>query len=194
MPIFSLGSPVRHRVWLDDLPDATYRAEEMRSCVDVASPSRLVGNRRVAIEYRGPPWLHDSSYGLLGGSFSPDQAGRLVVRLAIADAPGDTFADALPQYWDEARIGLPRYFADAVCASASRFAVTLGSGTLTLDHAVQGIVRSSPVVFFALTRSVCHLMAQEPHHPINTDVERLWRESLDAARAWAEAIRRQNTE
>jgi len=152
---------VRARFWLDELPDLTYPLVEMmeRSIAVRQSPA---GDKRCAAVEFVTRAGHPSSYGLLGGSFTPQQTSRLVLQVAHSTAELDRVEWALAGRSDEVYAGIFGEDADSVLDAVEGAVAEhkLAAGVLRLDHAAHGVVGSSRSFFAKLGRIVVALLAR----------------------------------
>ena len=155
-------SPTAHtRVWLDELPEATYAVLGVSErSVAMHRPPNGAG-RRVAVEVVRMAG-HPSSYALLGATFTPEPTARLRLQVASSAAEGTPLTWALAGRCDEVYAGLPEEYAACVLDTATDAAHMhdLGPGILRFDHAAHGVVGSSRWLFGELGRVVVTLLAR----------------------------------
>jgi hypothetical protein len=154
------GASGRANVWLDRHPGLPYEAIAIPERVLLAPDATRGHPRAAAIEWFRPT-CGPSTFGLLGGHFTPDTAGRLLVRVLASSYDGKRIADDLRPR-DLLRAGLPEEYTGYVLQGAGGAEHLLGSGKLTFDCAAHGAVGSSGWVFFRLTRAVTWLLTREP--------------------------------
>ncbi|MBZ0279741.1 MAG: hypothetical protein K8L97_03305 [Anaerolineae bacterium] len=97
------------------------------------------------------------SFGGLGCRFTPDTAGRTLIRVSV-------FEEYRPL------VGLSTELADVVLAEAGRVLGAknvVGSGVLHFDRAMYHLVESSPAVFMVLTQALISLL--DPNNTIESN-------------------------
>ena len=149
MENLELGNHRRARVWLGELPSATYTSGETLSHRVEASEAPHEGLELAAVEVFVPRGPH-CMYGLLGGRWELGVRGELSITLSIATVNGPTFVDSLASKHDEVRVGLTAEYAQAVLAGvelAKTELPNLPSGRLTLNCAAHGAIVSCDAIF-----------------------------------------------
>lgn len=150
------------RVWLNELPDARTTSAKVSERSVQGGKTVFEGVRRAAIEIlipRGPRAL----YGLLGAELRPNQSEALVIRVIASNNDGTPFRDSIALSSDEAQVGLPDEFCQAVVeGAASQVAKSggLSSGELLFSHAAHGLVGSAPIVFKWLAACLVQLLRE----------------------------------
>jgi len=147
---------------LIELPDARVKSAKLTERYVRGDKAAFEEVRRSAIEIlipRGPRAL----YGLLAAELSPKESGSLVIRVAASDHAGRPFPDSIALSSEEARVGLPLEFSQAVFEGATgQIERTVGmcSGELVFDRAVHGLVGSAPIVFRWLAARLVQVLAE----------------------------------
>lgn len=161
MRMISLLPGVRARFWLDDLPDLAYPIVEVMERSITVRQSPAGDARRAAVELVTRAG-HPSSYGLLGGSFTPQQTSRLVIQVASLTAGAERVEWALAGGNDDVYAGLLGEDAVGVLdgVEAAMAEHDLGAGVLRFDHAAHGVIGSSRSLFGRLGRIVVALLAR----------------------------------
>ena len=150
----------RVRVWLNELPeDCAYEVDLVLSHTlrAIGPPHRACC---AAIEVAFPQLGHPSTYGLLGGSFTPHTSGILTLEVATSKGAGRHIDWAFPEQADFVQAGLHKSSAEYLL---KRLALVepgriLGPGILRFDHSAEGI-SSSPVFSAALALVLLELVA-----------------------------------
>jgi len=160
MITLQLAQHRKARVWFNELPDARVVPSNFAEHSVEGGKALCEDVRRAAVEVlipRGPRAL----YGLLGAELRPNQSGALVIRVAISRNGGAPFPDSIALSSDEARVGLPDEFSNAVVEGVTNQIAKmagLGSGELVFDRAAYGSVGSAPIVFKWLAACLVQLL------------------------------------
>jgi hypothetical protein len=147
------------RVWLDDLPEAAFNADQVIRFTVPATNSAAGIQRIAAIELMTPRGGM-IMYALLGGQFTPDLSSVLGLSIRVADTPtAGSFKGTLVESFDDVRVGLPSEFVDGVVQGVHMAldATNMVSGTIVINCAAHAAVGSSIVAFRGVTRSLMHL-------------------------------------
>ena len=115
MKLLNLGKHRQARVWLGELPNATYPSVKTLTHTIAAGRESKTGLRLAAIEVYVPLGPR-SMYGLLGGQLEPTAVGHLSIDVSIAGANERLLSDSLAMKGDEVRVGLPAQYFRAVLA------------------------------------------------------------------------------
>lgn len=157
MQEYSLGELKRARVWLGTLPKA--KGTRVRTLDVVGWPSTHIPNNQVAIEIS----QEGATYGMLGGSWTADEAGRRRLRVDVGEDRGPPWPDAFGE--GSVHLGLPAEYAPGVLRALQGANVNLGSGTLHITHAAHSDVGSNPSFFARIATSVAKLTLLHEHGP-----------------------------
>ncbi len=167
------GDYVRARVWLDELPRATFSPKGLhtftRKCESAATPSI----QSLAVEcfaYTGPRIY----YGLLGGTWTSDQSGEFNVVVGTSEGDGERLDEnfGAGKSWP-AFVGLPVEFVEGVelgFAAASQFCP---SGTLTLNCAAHEHVGSCIVIYERIAASIARMLSGATRDTANEELARM---------------------
>jgi hypothetical protein len=154
------------RIWLEDLPDWSYKAIQMVEW-NLPTSNSNVPDRRVhgaAVEmmvHSGPMAI----YGALGAIFTPEQRTDLRIQILVSDNNGPRLRDTLALKGEVAHIGFPQEYIAGVIDGVmtgvrkAKYAQMLGTGTLSFCHAIHGEVGSSKKVFEMLSWIVVRLLS-----------------------------------
>ena len=114
--MFEIDLP-RHRkarVWVDNIPPASFEADETFEQISPAGELVFLETRRVAVELLIPKGAR-ILYGLLGAEFRPSESGELHVLIKTLSSTGPPLENSLlPLSLDNVRIGLPTAYVQAV--------------------------------------------------------------------------------
>ena len=172
--IFELKLPLHRktRVWLDELPDASFASENTLKKTLPASYTDIALGRKAAVEIMAPKGaiIH---YGLLGAEFTPNTSAVLRIRVAVGKAENKSYQSPLVLKFEKAIIGLEKDFADEVLRSASDEISKRGqspSGELLFACAVQGAVGSNRVLFRQLGAMVGKLIMLNNRQPTQEEL------------------------
>lgn len=163
--MFEIGLPFHRqaRVWIDDLPPASFDADEVYEQIILSGKPIFSETRRVAIELLVPKGAR-VLYGLLGAEFQPSESGDLRVVIEALSSDGSPFENALlPSLLDEVQIGLPRLYVPGVFEGVTRVNEwSLPPGRLHFQAAAYGVVSSCEAIFRVLSFTVVRLLMQNP--------------------------------
>jgi hypothetical protein len=147
------------RVWLDELPDATYPIAEW---VEYAIPAESTGiaARSGAVEWYlvlGPRPM----YGFIGGTFQPDTSDQIKIRVGLqGKANGNPIHWALASNQESSVFtGLPNRTIEEIQQGLLGVDGSLGAGTLTINQAVHAQVSSVPIMYRWLAGILVRLFA-----------------------------------
>jgi hypothetical protein len=125
----------------------------------VLTPAIVVAaTRRIAALEISIPHGPITSYALLGAELTESEVQGLEVAVFV-NSSGFPFAQTLAQRPEEARVGLPKEYADAVIAGVENVARLYGLPTgaaLQFRWGAHGLIGSSPWIF----KKVSNLVAQ----------------------------------
>src|SRR6185312_7521099 len=148
------------RIWLNELPDARTKFPVIGERSMDSGKRVIAGVRRAALEVlipRGPRAL----YGLLGAELKPNRSDELIVRVLTSCDDSTPFSNSMALSSDEARVGLPEEYSNAVIEGATSQIIKiggLGPGELEFGCAVHGLVGSAPIVFKWLASCLVQLL------------------------------------
>jgi hypothetical protein len=100
-------------------------------------------------------------YGFLRGEFQPASSDRLHVSVCVASSRGKVFANNLACAVDEAQVGLPAEYSDAVfdgIALAKGELTRVAAGRLLINRAAHVAVGSCNAVFKHLATALIKLL------------------------------------
>lgn len=173
---FELGEYRRARVWLGDLPDASYSSITTLSHAIAAHEESQNELRLAAVEVFVPAGGR-FMYGLLGGEWHPDPTGQLNINVSISSSNERLFDQSLAMKNDEVRVGLPAEYSQAVLAGIE-FAKSelneLPSGKLSINCAAHGVVGSCEAVYKHLAAILVKLFNGVGVEPSNEDLVNLF--------------------
>jgi hypothetical protein len=152
MKTFDLGRFRRARVWIGDLPDATYLSTNVTTHTITARSRSLVGKRLVAVELFVPLGAR-SMYGLIGGRFEPDDQDHLTVEVGTSSNSERLLTDSLASRVDEVHVGLPDEYVGAVLRGIDVARFKLGaitSGKLVIECGAHGMMGSCEAIYESL--------------------------------------------
>jgi len=175
MKILELGKYRQARVWLEELPDASYPSVKTFTHTIAADRESRSGLRSAAIEVYVPVGPR-SMYGLLGGQLEPAATGHLSVDVSISVANERLFANSLAMKADEVRVGLPAEYARSVLAGvdlANGELNGLTAGKLSIDHAAHGAIGSCEAVYKHLAAILVKILNAAPE-PSDDELGRLF--------------------
>lgn len=181
MRVLNLGKFRRARVWIGDLPDATYRPLNTVKCSMAANSNVADGPRLAAIELLVPQGAH-SMYGMLGGEFEPDSGASFDVEVCLSSASEPVFANGLANQTDEVRMGLPSEYIEGVCsgiALAKGELDRLLAGKLRVNCAAHGAVGSCEAVFKHLAAILVKLFNLKNQVPSDSELIKLFPSTFD---------------
>jgi hypothetical protein len=160
----TLGKFRRVRVWIDEVPSAEYECQRVLTRMWPSSGGGNVGPQRAAVEMLVPTGPL-SMYGLLGAEIAPYVAGTLKVDLYISSASNRTYPKPIEGLWDEARIGLPKEYAEAIFDGVGFYISEGGmafSGTIKINCAAHSHISSNALIFKHLTNVLLKLLNMSP--------------------------------
>lgn len=157
MKTLELENHRKARVWIEELPNASYSPIKIVSRQYPAIPSDWPPNiNTCAVEFKH----HTFSYGLLGASFAHDNSSAFKVSIACSSDDGPVYSDAFP-IDDWVRVGLPTEYAEGVFSGITMFekSSVLSSGTLTINVAAHSALRSSRNAYMHITMVLMRIFA-----------------------------------
>ena len=167
------------RVWINALPlVAVSGNSSLTKSIENGEATSYIVNS-AAIEWLVPlgPRI---AYGLLGGRFIPSEQAPLVLDVVTSTSDAGQYSETLAsKVSEDARIGLPMEYGKVVFNAAadalSRSRHPL-SGQIIIDHAVHGLVGSSPVMFERLASALIQIIGSDVA-PERSTIERIlvWR-------------------
>jgi hypothetical protein len=175
MRVLELGKYRRARVWIGELPDASYPFIEVLTHTVVARAESQSALKLAAIEIFVPLGPR-SMYGLLGGQFDPETAGHLSVDVRVSAANGRLLADSLAMKGDEVRVGLPAEYAQAVLVGVDLAATepnTVAPGRLSISCAAHGAIGSCEAIYKHLSTTLVKLF-NTASQPSDDEIARLF--------------------
>ncbi|HWS83103.1 MAG TPA: hypothetical protein VN207_02470 [Ktedonobacteraceae bacterium] len=150
------------RIWLDELPTWDYQSLEVVEQSSDVSKSRDSKSKKGAVEVYAPigPIAY---YGALGATFTPQDIGRVTIRVPISEDKGPLREASLAGKTDEVHLGLPQeYIGDIINGFLNADTIQqLGAGMLRICCGAHGTVGSSPWIFGALSRILTKLLLLE---------------------------------
>lgn len=159
------------RVWLNEMPDASYRVTNVVEHIWPTMSLRHYLGCRCAVEMIVHTGGH-CPYGLLGAEFLPDDSSVLRSHVALSDSREHVFVDSLAGNLDEVYIGLPPEYVGGVLlgVASSSADEALGAGMLRFDCAAYGLIGSSQHIFQRLARIIVELLKFGPRFISDTEV------------------------
>ncbi len=177
MRTLELGKYRRARVWIGELPDATYPClKTLSHTIATNRPSPGGGLKIVAVEVfviLGPR----SIYGMLGGHFTPDAKGQVSIDVNISSANERLFPDNLAGTRDEVRVGLPSEYAQSVVVGvdlAKGELNTLTAGIFSINCAAHGVMGSCDAVYKHLAAILVKLLNIASVEPSDEELIKLF--------------------
>ncbi len=158
------------RMWIGELPDACYPIADIAEHVQIAMPSTFSAARQAAVEYYRYTSPHVLD-GLLGATFIPQEADRLLVQIARSPGPGQPIDWSINPFY-RSEVGLWSSMAvDFVVEGVreSEIIGALGAGVLRFDCAVEG----PPIVMKWLVKAVIVLLARSSDNSTHEDLQAL---------------------
>lgn len=142
------------RIWFNELPAWTYAPIEIVE-YDVASLSQSSGIKTSAAVELVVPIGGRIYYGILGGSFVPQEKASITIQIPLTDRYGPLLQDTIIHSAEEVRVGFPREYLEGIVTGVkqSKTLSLLGSGTLYFGNAAHGMYGSS-IVFFRILCSI----------------------------------------
>lgn len=175
MRSFQLSQYKRANVWLDEPPPAqtpvaSLVSRTVKPIVAIDAARQVVGVELVI------PHGPRASYGLLGAELFQSDAEGLEIRVSVSKV-GLGFKPSIALQPDEANVGLPDEYVDAVLTGVSNVARLSGSpvnAALWFRWAAHGRVGSSPWIFEKLGGVTLRLLML-PREPSDEDIESMLR-------------------
>lgn len=136
------------RIWQGELP-RKIQARDMLKANAICDMSCRLPETILAAEIRvdtGPSHI----YGLLGGHFSPDNAGQFCLAIAVEESEADVFSDSIAPRFDRVYWGLPEKYATAISKGIMRQEQPLPCGTLKITCAACSEIGSNRSIFAGL--------------------------------------------
>ncbi len=167
------GDYVRARVWLDELPRATFSPKSLHTftwkCQSVAKP-RL---RSLAVEcfaYVGPRIY----YGLLGGAWESAETGQFKVVVGTSEGDGERLDESIGagKSWP-AFVGFPSEYLEGVELGFAAATLFCPSGTLTLNCAAHEHVGSCIVIYERIAASIARMLSGATTDTANEELARM---------------------
>lgn len=156
---FVRGKPAA-RLWLGEMPALQYPCADVWRWETVAR-GVIKDFRQAAMERQ---WaLHTSCYGLLGGTFQPEDGGTLQIEIGVsAGYRGQAWPLPFPSValYGTPVVGLPAEFAEGVRkgVEASPELARFGAGILRIDRAAHTEICSTNMAFQRVARIVMRLL------------------------------------
>ncbi|WP_157654546.1 hypothetical protein [Burkholderia ubonensis] len=149
MKTINLDKFRKARLWINELPDATYIPAGMFTHSVSVRNRGTIQMQVGAIELFVPLGAR-SMYGLVGGCFEPIEGDSLSVEIYISSSTGRVLPENLAGSNDEVRVGLPAEYVrgivagiDAACSRLSGVA----TGKLRINCAAHGLIGSSEAIY-----------------------------------------------
>jgi hypothetical protein len=155
------------RVWLDELPDASFAADSVLEELLQPAKESIPSSRQAAVEIQAPKGAV-IIYGLLGAEFTPTSSGVLRIKVAFGRAENNSYYSPLIPKSEKTTAGLEKDFASDVLRSAVGEISRTGqvfSGDLTFGCAAQGAVGSNRIIFRQLGSVVAKLILLNNRQP-----------------------------
>lgn len=166
----------RLRVWIDETLPCCFEGENTLNG-QLAPGDFEPSVSKIAVEWKLP---HGgmSSYGLLGLHVLSSDASEISLKY-VSEAQSSPYLDAMVKPpSDEASIGLPKEFSEAVFSILAKKAVNLRGVRLVVDVAASGSVGSSAAHFENLATILLKLLQVSPDVD-RIEVERVLGEGID---------------
>jgi hypothetical protein len=176
MRTLELGKHRRARVWIGELPDATYPSLKTLTHTIATDRESLHGLRMAAIEVFVPLGPR-SMYGLLGGRWQPGATDQLSVDVSVSATNERLLPDSLAMKGDEVRVGLPVEYAKAVLAGvdmAKSELSALTAGKLLINCAAHGTIGSCEAVYKHLAAILVKLLNAASDEPSDDELLKLF--------------------
>jgi len=160
MKVVQLPNLRRAKIWLGELPQLKVHADRVLAGDIKTSRPSFPESRRVAIEMSIPQGAR-SLYGLLGGELQKGQTGAFRYEVSVSTASGRPFEDSIAPSPEDARIGLPEEYAQAVVdglSEAGGASSVLPSGRMIISCAAHGAIGSSRLLFKRLARALAQIL------------------------------------
>lgn len=167
----------RAHVWLDHMPNWVFHTSQVFHQTVAAPDTRLLDTRVAAIELFIPAGAR-IHYGALGGRYTPERSGELIIQVCASTAKQERLNNTLAAGLDTVCVGLPAEYADEVIQGAIAMAIDkgLGAGTVSLCQAAHGVAGSSRWMFRSLGAAVTTLLTDDYHVATDADLIDLLRE------------------
>lgn len=164
------------RIWLGDLPAATYEASSVLAHTITVPEGGSKYYRVAAVELFRPLGAR-FAYGMIGGRFWGDHSSALLLEVNRSDVRVRDFDGNASRGLDTVHIGLLPEFAPSVIRGLQRGAAgvrTISGGLVKVDCAAYGEIGSSPVVFELLGAALITLLSYDDQ-PSESELMELFR-------------------
>jgi len=159
MKSINLNNFRKARLWINELPDATYQPSSMVIRSVPVKSRGLAKVRSGAVELFVPLGAR-STYGLVGGYFEPVEGDSLSVEIYLSSSSERMLSDNLAGLNDEVHVGLPaEYFGGVVAgidAACSRID-SVATGKLVINCAAHGLMGSSEAIYSEVAAALVNL-------------------------------------
>jgi hypothetical protein len=178
-----LGGSRRARVWLQELPDASFDVTGYLKSEPIAAEPPGTGDvSSCAVEVLLPSSPR-SHYALLGATFDRNESGLFGATISYGNPEERDLPWSLAaKLGDQLAAGMPIREAKAVTDLLSLSDIGSGqsppSGQLTVTHAVMAKAGSSPIVFQAVAQCLLSLLSEEANGMAEDKLIRLIRQGL----------------
>ncbi|MBN3780031.1 hypothetical protein G3O06_21080 [Burkholderia sp. Ac-20345] len=159
MKTFNLEKFRKARLWINELPDATYHPLDMASHVVTVKNPGLAKVRSGAVELFVPLGAR-SMYGLVGGYFEPVESDSLSVEIYLSSSSERILSENLAGLNDEVRVGLPAEYVGGVIAgidAACSRIDSVATGKLVINCAAHGLMGSSEAIYTEVAAALVNL-------------------------------------
>ena len=176
MKNLKLDGEATARVWLGDLPAATYQASSVLAR-KVNVIEGVEDRCRVAAVELFRPLGARFAYGMLGGHLWGDKSRELLLEVNSSETSAGDFDGNVSRALDSVHTGLPPEFVPSVMAGLQRGAAqvrTLSAGRLKVDCAAYGEIGSSPAIFEVLGAALIKLLSHGDEQPSESELIELF--------------------
>ena len=161
MRSLELGKHRKARVWINQLPDASFVPSVVAKVVISTDGTSGQGNIQAAIELFIPLGPR-AMYGLLGARFVANQSGELIIEIGSTELAGDVVPDTLAMRGDIVRVGLPSEYINGVSNGielALPDLAKLGAGVMTVSCAAYAEISSCEDIYSKVFRMLAALLS-----------------------------------
>ena len=155
MRVLELPYLRKGRIWLNELPDASYSSDSVVTHTMPADVRLRPTFSMAAVELRAPAGAR-SLYGLLGGVYDFDSSGTLTIEIGLSDSDQRKFI-GFDDGVDDIRVGLPSEYSSGVVEGIRRTQnrlMDVSGGRLRITCAAHGAIGSSPSTFESLASTL----------------------------------------
>jgi hypothetical protein len=157
---YSLEFYKKVRVWFNENLDADYQpVNQLKDEYNLSNYAHGV-ECNVALELFIPagPKLN---YGLLGASFMPNESGKLSILTNISDNETEHYENSLNRSMDKYYKGLPTEYYSGIISGIKSVVdenLILPSGTVLINKSAHGLIDSSNMMFYMISRAIILLI------------------------------------